>query len=181
MRSLTTALALGCMAFMLSACSNLSTDHNLASYAMTTGVQKPFDINHYNAAVYEPVYVPREDPLVPMRDAAYTRLENVIKETLESKGLQEGELSEHTIRVRFGLASEYLLSDAELASAMGLNPGLVTSQEDSKLTIGITLIRADTDEVLWNGALQGVMLKGLDPEQRDQRLKQAVATLLSSL
>lgn len=172
------------MVMILSGCVTVpeTPEQESAPLSITSSPQQHFSLADFDGLIFEPIIPVKLDPMFPNRENVYQKLQTTIASQLMSKmGIRQNEPAGNPLVVRFGIASNSTVSDAQLVRFFGITPGLVTEPDQEKLTIAISLIRASSGEPLWKGVAQGTVIPGITVELRQARAEEAVARMLSSL
>lgn len=111
--------------------------------------------------------------------------EDDIKSKLISSGFIFKENSQNpSLLVGYVIALESALSDLDINNLYGINPGFINKDIEKggknyeKGTMIIDIIEAQTNILVWRGAMQGMAEFGITDEKRKIRLKAAVDRLL---
>ncbi|WP_062268151.1 DUF4136 domain-containing protein [Endozoicomonas arenosclerae] len=154
----------------------------VAPLSITSSPLHRFSLSDFDGLIFEPIIPEESDPMFPNRENVYQKLEGTIAQQLSDRmKIDPDQLPQAPLIVRYGIASDTTVSDAELVRFFGTTPGLVTEPGQEKLTIAIALVRANTGDPLWKGVAQGTIVSGLTSEMRMARAEAAVARMLSSL
>lgn len=154
----------------------------VAPLSITASPLHRFSLADFDGLMFESITPEEKDPMFPNRENAYQTIEFEIAKQLSAKmKIDPDQIPQNSLIVRYGIASDSIVSDAELVRFFGTTPGLVTEPGQEKLTIAIALIRANTGDALWKGVAQGTIVPGLSNETRLARAEAAIARMLSSL
>jgi hypothetical protein len=118
---------------------------------------------------------------VPMQ----AMIENAINKTLKAMGYVPGANADQSaFLVQYQLAMGDDDSGATVAEQYGVQPGLALQNPDKnayeKGMLVIDIVQARSQVPIWNGAIQAFVTFDIPPEQREQRVNNAVFLLLRS-
>ena len=184
MRTITVAV-LAAVSLALAGCVSVTIPQEkpqVAPLSITSSPLHRFSLTNFDGLIFEPIIPEEADPMFPNRQGVYQNIEVEIARQLSAKmNIIPDQLPQAPLIVRYGIASDSTVSDAELVRFFGTTPGLVTEPGQEKLTIAIALIRANTGDPLWKGVAQGTVVSGLTHEMRLARAEAAIARMFSSL
>ncbi|WP_422137273.1 hypothetical protein [Endozoicomonas sp. ALC020] len=184
MRTMSLAMV-ALISIVLPGCVSLTAPQKnpqVAPLSITSSPLHRFSLADFDGLMFEPIIPEEADPMFPSRESAYQTIEFEIAKQLSAKmTIDPDQISQNSLIVRYGIASDSIVSDAELIQFFGTTPGLVTEPGQEKLTIAIALIRANTGDALWKGVAQGTIVPGLSNETRLARAEAAIARMLGNL
>lgn len=112
----------------------------------------------------------------------YNALRESVENELFSRGYQIVTRGQYNIS--YVAALEKSLSDQEIDSRFGINPGLRSKQQDGQVyekgTVIIDVADPLTQTSLWRSAMQGYVEFGLSKSVRSARIKKVVETMFMS-
>ncbi|KEQ19148.1 DUF4136 domain-containing protein [Endozoicomonas numazuensis] len=181
----TAAALLTAISIMLAGCVSVTIPQEkpkVSPLSITSSPLHRFSLKDFDGLMFEPIIPGEADPMFPNRDSVYQNIEFEIAHQLSAKmNINPEQLPQAPLIVRYGIASDTTVSDAELVRFFGTTPGLVTKPGQEKLTIAIALVRPTTGDPLWKGVAQGTIVPELNSEMRLARAEAAIARMLSNL
>ena len=173
---------------VLSGCTSVTKEQKYtpATYYTQTISERELivfeDYSTFTLRLVEPKKMENGDVLPPQRQAN-ALVKKWLLNKLQGKGLSLAGVGatqkEGVLTVSYALISNAELSDLEMATTYGISPGLITANNENKITLGVAFSAAE--KVLWKGAIQGIAQHDLSESMRVQRLQKALQSLVEPL
>ena len=173
---------------VLSGCTSVTKEQRptpATNYTQTISERAPIvfeDYSTFTLRLVEPKKITSSDALLPQQQAS-TLVKEWLLNKLQGKGLSFAGVGATqkagVLTVSYALISNAELSDLDMATTYGISPGLITANNENKITLGVAFSAAE--KVLWKGAIQGIAQHDLSESMRVQRLQKALQSLVEPL
>lgn len=171
MRILIFALIILC----LSACVQVNTqvEHAESQLAISSSHDRDLFLNSNSTYAFTPLQQSDNGSRFPM-------VTTEIEQFFNARDYQQVTPEDNpTFYIGYILERSDELSDEQLGETFGLNPGLPDLPDLEKGTMLIFVLEGESKQFAWRGAAQGFVLDDLSQEERNNRIKLIVHSMLS--